>query len=451
MRAVLLPLFSLFICLALVSGGSSYLITLIGIELGAQGVQPIHVGYVMSCYSVGFVLGSIFTPKLLLKVGHIRAFAALASMVGMTAISYPIYNDIFFWALLRGIGGFFIAGLYIVIESWFSASTDSKNRSTVFSFYLLATYSASAVGQLFIGKGVELGTYIAFTIGGMMIFASSIPLSISSRQSPSVDESKSMSPFRLAKRALLGLVGAVAGGFLLGAFYGLIPLYSTMTGFSSHEIGQLMSISVTLAMLCAWPIGWLADRIPRSVVLLGLVVVSGAASLFVLLFGSSVASLIFVCAPVIMACSASIYSISVAITQDLVENDERIAASSTMLMAYGVGSIIGPTVGSWSMQIIGPGALFACFIAVLSGLGLFTLYRQARQAPIPVEYQDQFVPVIPEVQVNAELMPLEVDSSSDESEPADEAPAADEAPVEDAPDADKDDTIKDDTKKEAQG
>jgi MFS family permease len=404
MRSVLFALIPLFASLALISGGSSYLITLIGIQLGAQGVQPMHVGYVMSCYSLGFVLGTIFTPKLLLKVGHIRAFAALASMTGITVISYPISEDIVFWALLRGVGGFFIAGLYIVIESWLSATTTPNNRTKVFAFYLLSSYSASASAQQFIGHGVSLGVYIAFTIGAIMIFASSVPLSITSRQSPSLDESTSMSPFRLAKRAILGLVGALAGGFMLGTFYGLVPLYSTMTGLNSYDIGNLMSLSITLAMVCAWPIGWLADRVPRSVVMLGLIVISGSAALLALLFGTQMPSILFVCVPVIMACSASIYSISVAITQDLVENEERVSASSTLLMAYGVGSIVGPMIGSWSMQNVGPSALFACFIGVLTALGVFTLYRQSRQAPLPVELQEQFKPIIPEVQVNGELL-----------------------------------------------
>src|SRR6056300_1828219 len=145
MHHMLLPLISLFISLSFISGGNSYLITLIGIHLGEKSVEPLHVGYVMSCYSLGFVIGTLLTPKLLLKVGHIRAFAAMASMAGMAAISYPMSDELMFWAALRIIGGFFVAGLYLVIESWFSAISTPQNRSSIFSFYLLATYSASAV------------------------------------------------------------------------------------------------------------------------------------------------------------------------------------------------------------------------------------------------------------------------------------------------------------------
>jgi len=413
MHHMLLPLISLFISLSFISGGNSYLITLIGIHLGEKSVEPLHVGYVMSCYSLGFVIGTLLTPKLLLKVGHIRAFAAMASMAGMAAISYPMSDELMFWAALRIIGGFFVAGLYLVIESWFSAISTPQNRSSIFSFYLLATYSASAVGQLTVGYSVAMGTYIAFAVGGMMILSSSIPLSISSRQSPSVDESGSMNPFRMARRALLGLVGALVGGFLLGAFYGLIPLYGTMTGLSSQNIGTLMSISVTAAMIFAWPIGWLADRVPRSSVMLGLTLVGAASSLMTMLFGGHLPELLYICVPLIMATSASIYSMAFAITHDLVENHERIGASSTLLLVYGVGSILGPLIGSWVMQVIAPAALFACFVVVLSVLMAITVYRQAKQAPIPVEYQEQVMPVIPEAQVNAELIPLDEPSVED--------------------------------------
>jgi len=410
MQAVLASVISLFVSLLFVNAGNAYLLTLIGVQLGINETPPMDVGLMMSSYAVGFVAGTIFAPKLLMKVGHIRTFAALASMTGMAAISYPFSNELMFWCILRALGGFFVAGLFVVIESWFSAISSVSNRSTIFSIYLVATYSASAAGQLSIGFGISQGVYIAFTMAGILIFSSIVPLSISSRQSPSVDDASSMNPIRLAKRAALGLVGAVCGGILLSSFYGLVPLYGSMSDMTPETIGQLMSTSVILAMLMAWPIGWLTDRIPRSSVLLGVLLIAAASAAMIFLLGKYMSILIFVGVPIIMACSSTIYSISVAITQDLVDNDERIGASSTLLMGYGVGSIVGPLGGSWLMDVLSPDALFLGFVGILVFLILFTSYRQFKQAPIPVELQEQFVPTMPEAQVNAELDPRSPDN-----------------------------------------
>jgi MFS family permease len=403
MQTLLASVISLFVSLLFVNAGNSYLLTLIGVQLGLNNAPPMDVGYIMSSYAIGFVTGTLFTPALLKKVGHIRAFSALASVTGMAAISYPFSDAMLFWCLLRAVGGFVVAGLFVVIESWVSSIASNENRSKIFAIYLVAAYSASALGQLAIGYASEQGVYFAFALAGLLIFSSIIPLSISSRNSPSVENSTSMSPFRLARRALLGLVGAVLGGMLLSSFYGLVPLYGSLSEMTPEDIGSLMFSAVVAAMVSAWPIGWLSDRIPRSTVLVGVLLAGTGAAIVVYLLGRYIPSLIYICIPVIMASFAAIYSISVAITNDLVENEERIAASSTLLMGYGVGSIIGPIGGSWLMESMSADALFLGFACVTSFLIVFATYRQFKQSPIPVELQDQFVPTIPEVQVNGDI------------------------------------------------
>ena len=87
MRLVIISLFALFFSLILVISGNAYLLTLIGVQLGQQGIAPSAVGLVMVCYSLGFVVGAFSAPKLLMRVGHIRSFAALAALAAMASIT----------------------------------------------------------------------------------------------------------------------------------------------------------------------------------------------------------------------------------------------------------------------------------------------------------------------------------------------------------------------------
>lgn len=405
MRLLMISLFSLFFSLVLVVTGNAYLLTLIGVQLGQIGTEPTVVGLIMVCYSVGFVAGAFFAPKLLLRVGHIRSFAALAALAAMASITYPLIDTLWFWGVLRALGGFAVAALFVAIESWLSAVASNDNRARLFALYQIAAYSAAAGGQLILEPGLAAGPNVAYSLGALLLMAAVIPLSISRLHSPPLEDSASMGLKRLWNITSLGLLTALAAGILISGFYALVPLYATLTGVATDEIGNLMSIAVISAMVLAWPIGWLCDRVERSQVLLIIALVAGVAALLAALGSEWDYALRVLFLAIIMAIIASIYSIAVAITNDLVDPKERIAASSTLMLSYGLGSIIGPAAGAWLMQLLAPSALFYGYGALLILLSTYTFYRRGQQAPVPVEEQEDFVVAVPESQVASEFDP----------------------------------------------
>lgn len=385
--------------------GNAYLMTLIGVQLGIQGIASATIGYIMVGYSVGFVGGAFFAPKLLMRVGHIRSFAALASITAMAAITYPLIDNVWLWALLRLIGGFAVAALFVAIESWISAVSSNDNRARLLALYSIAAYSASAGGQLLIQPGLNAGSNAAYIFAALLLMASVIPLSISRLQSPPIEPSENMSLKKLWNITSLGVLTAMSAGALIGGFYSLTPLFATLIGFSTSQVGLLMSASVFSAMILAWPIGWICDRVERSRVLFVSAIVAGVAALLVTISSELPFTLVAILLSIFMALIASIYSIAVALTNDLVDPSERVPASSALMLSYGIGSIIGPLSGAWLMEFIGTPMLFAGFASTLFGLAIFTLYRRNQQTPIPVEDQEQFVVTVPEAQVVTELDP----------------------------------------------
>lgn len=405
MRLILISLFALFFSLILVMSGNSYLLTLIGVQLGQQGIEPSTVGLIMVCYSTGFVAGAFYAPKLLLRVGHIRSFAALAAVAAMASISYPLIDTLWFWGLLRGLGGFAVAALFVAIESWLSAVASNDNRARLFALYQIVTYTAAAGGQLLLEPGMGAGTSVAYSLAALLLMAAVIPLSISRLQSPPLEESSTMSLKRLWNTTSLGLLTALSSGVLLSSFYALVPLYATLTGIKTGNIGSLMSISVLTAMALAWPIGWLCDRYERSKILSIVAAMAAVAALGAALGSEWKYALRVPFMAVVMAIFASVYSIAVAITNDLVAPEERVAASSTLMLSYGLGSVIGPVSGAWLMEAIQPSALFYGYSILLLVLVGYTYYRRGQQAPIPVEEQEHFIVAVPESQVASEFDP----------------------------------------------
>ncbi|SEG75779.1 MFS transporter [Marinobacterium lutimaris] len=404
MRLIIISLSALFLSLALVIGGNAYLLTYLGVRLGAEGIPPTQVGFVMVCYSIGFAIGSHYATHLVAKVGHIRTFAAMAALTAMASISYPLLDSVYFWALLRFVGGITAAALYVIIESWFSAVASNNNRGTLFALYQVAAYGSSTLAQLTVGYSEPLSP-VPFTGAALLLLAAIIPLSLSRMQSPRIEPGPKMSLIKLYREAPLGLTCAFTGGILLGAYYSLVPLFGSLTGMSIREVSQLMTASVLLALVLAWPVGWICDRVQRSKVMLVITLTATFLSLAVALTVDLPFLARIVPAAVLLGMLTLVNSVAVALTHDRIDASARVAASSALMLCYGVGSIIGPVAGSMLMEAFAPEAMFIGFASLAVLLASYVRYRQKRMPPLPITAQEHYVATMPETQLSTEFDP----------------------------------------------
>ncbi|MBU0858449.1 MAG: YbfB/YjiJ family MFS transporter, partial [Alphaproteobacteria bacterium] len=110
--------------------------TLLSLRATSAGFDITTTGIVMSMYYVGYVAGSIYAPKMLMRVGHIRVFAALASLASATVLLHYVFVDPVTWGLTRVVTGFAYAGLYVVIESWLNGMATNATRGKILSIYM---------------------------------------------------------------------------------------------------------------------------------------------------------------------------------------------------------------------------------------------------------------------------------------------------------------------------
>ncbi|MFQ5438436.1 MAG: MFS transporter, partial [Paracoccaceae bacterium] len=67
--------------------------TLLGVRGAAEGFSTTSMSVVMSAYFVGFLGGSRMAPGMIRRVGHVRVFAALASLISAVIVLYPTLAD----------------------------------------------------------------------------------------------------------------------------------------------------------------------------------------------------------------------------------------------------------------------------------------------------------------------------------------------------------------------
>jgi MFS family permease len=398
-------LFALLLSIVLLNSGNAFLMTLLGIRLSIENIAPDTIGMVLVCYSIGFVLGTLFVQKVVSRVGHIRAFAVFATIAAVASLLYPMAINMVFWAILRVVSGFSMAGVLVVIESWFSSRATNANRSTLFAVYQVVYLLAAVGGQLLINVG-NPADYVPFSLAAILLVLALVPLAMTRMEAPEIAPSPRLSVFTLARESFTGVAGAVMAGILIGSFYALGPVYATLVGLDVSQTANFMASAILAAMLLAWPIGILCDRFDRRRIMFWISVLAAIAALIVSLLGSHQLLALTLAVAVFTGLSASIYPVAVAITNDRMESSRIVAASATLLLSYGIGSVIGPVVLSKLIELLGPEGLFYGYAAALAALAAATSYRIAHTEDIAVEDQEHFVPAMPETSmVFAEMDP----------------------------------------------
>ncbi len=135
MKRALLDNWALFLGMGMLMVANGLLVTLLTIRGSGLGFSDLQISIMQACYPLGALAGTILTPKLIAKVGHIRVFSALASMVSVAAIAHLLTSDPVSWGAMRLLAGFCFPGLYVITESWLNAKTENGIRAQVLSLY----------------------------------------------------------------------------------------------------------------------------------------------------------------------------------------------------------------------------------------------------------------------------------------------------------------------------
>ena len=365
--------------------------TLIGVRAIVEGFSFISTGFIVAGYYVGYLTGSIIIPIFLKRVGHIRVFAALASLASIAILLHSVFIQPYMWFFIRILTGISLAGIFVIMESWLNAKSTNETRGKILSIYMIVTFSFLGLGQFLLNLSdpAEVDLFILVSI--LLSFAL-LPILLSITEAPNITDSKKISLKELFIISPLGFVGAFFTGLAHSAILGYGAVFASVKGLGLFEISIFMVIVTSFGALFQWPIGYLSDKIDRRVILISVTLISSALSLFIV--ASSYISLIifFILLAIYSGMSLPMYSLTIAHTNDFLQQDEIIGATATMCILIGLGSICGPIAASLFMNSIGPDGFFVYLFIVHGLLGLFGLYRVAKRTK-PMDLESQYTPL----------------------------------------------------------
>lgn len=362
--------FSLYLATLILLLSSGLFNTYLGLLLTARDVSEVWVGSMIASYYLGLVFGARFGHKLIITVGHIRAYAASAALTTVTVLLMVVFDNLWFWLSLRFIAGAAMVCLFIAIESWINEQTENAQRGTVFAFYMIVTFLGTAFGQLALALFPELD-FQPLIFVAMLTVLSLIPITLTRRIHPALQVPAPISVRYYLNRVPMSITVLLIAGMLTGAFYGLAPVYGRQHGMDNNQVGMFIAIAVAAGMVFQWPLGWLADHYSRVKIirfeslflcLLGIALVGWYEFelLYLMIFSAGVGIVTF-----------TLYPLGAAFANDNVDPERRVGLSALLYMVYGLGACFGPLIAGTMMRFWGSDIFFAFVAACAAFLVIF--------------------------------------------------------------------------------
>jgi MFS family permease len=368
--------------------------TLLGIRGAIEGYDAATMSLVMSAYYVGFLVGSRRATAMIARVGHVRVFAALGSLISAAFILYAAAPEAWVWMAMRLIVGFCFAGVYVVAESWLNSAATNETRGQALSLYMIVQMVGIISAQLILNLA-DPGGYTLFVVMSVLVSVSFLPTLLTAGTPPPFRTTRPMTLAQLFRISPLGCVGTFLLGGVYAAIFGMGSVFGTQRGMTVAEISAFVAAIYLGGLVFQYPIGWISDRMDRRVLIMGLTAAGAVLTLAGALLPTPVAA-VLVLGFIIGGVANPLYSLIIAYTNDFLQPNDMAAASGGLLFINGLGAMLGPPVIGELMQTLGADAFFG-YVGVLFGLiALYALYRSTRRAAPTAAETSSYAPVLPE-------------------------------------------------------
>lgn len=357
--------------------------TLLGVRGAAENFTTFQLSIVMSAYFLGFLGGSRMAPTMIRRVGHVRVFSALGSLISAVLILYPLVIDWQAWSLMRVLIGFCFSGIYVTSESWLNNTATNETRGQALSAYMIVQMLGIIASQGLLALGDPTG-YGLFIIPSVLVSLAFMPLLLADTPAPTFDDAKRMSFRRLFITSPLGCVGMLLTGGIYAGMFGMASVWGAMSALTFGQIAAFGAALYVGGLVLQYPVGWASDRIDRRLVILWMAV-AGAVLMTVATFVKLPFVLTLLVALLLGGIINPLYSLLIAHTNDYLNKEDMPGASAGMIFINGFGAIFGPLVSGWAMGQVGPGGYFMFIGILFAVLAVYVGWRM-RQRSAPAEH-----------------------------------------------------------------
>lgn len=383
MNKVLKNSWALFLGMGFLMMAYGFQGSLLGVRAVQEEFSLTSTGFMMSGYFVGYFIGAATIPNIISRVGHIRVFAAFASMASLVVLIHAIIINPFVWFLLRVLTGISMVCIYTVAESWLNDRSSNKNRGSVLSIYMVILYGAMGIG-MFLLNFSSPQNFQPFILISVITSAALIPILLTKKKPPTFKRIKAMTLKDLYKASPFGMVSSIFYGTIQSALFTLLAVYAASMNFSIFEISVVTFLLAVSGAVSQFPVGKLSDIYDRRLVII--ISTFGAAifSLFAIYVSKQMylpeglatsKTWFYIFLIFFSFCSLPMFSLILAHTNDYIPKEKFVAAGAGLQFVFGLGAMSGPFLCSVFMNIVGSNGFFIFLFFFHALIGLFGIYR----------------------------------------------------------------------------
>ncbi len=383
MNKVLKNSWALFLGMGCIMMAYGFQGSLLGVRAVQEEFSLTATGFMMSGYFVGYFIGAATIPNIISRVGHIRVFAAFASLASLVILVHSILIHPFVWFLLRILTGVSIVCIYTVAESWLNDRSNNKNRGSVLSVYMVILYGSMGIG-MFLLNFSSPQNFQPFILISVITSLALIPIFLTKKKPPTFKKIKAMNLKNLYEASPFGIVSSLFYGTIQSALFTLLAVYATSMNFTILEISIVTFLLAISGSIAQFPIGKLSDIYDRRKVIVFSTFGAAIFSIIAIFVskqmylpdGLATSKLWFYIFFILFSfCSLPMFSLILAHTNDYISKDKFVAAGAGLQFAFGLGAISGPFLCSIFMDIVGANGFFIFLFIFHSIIGVFGIYR----------------------------------------------------------------------------
>jgi MFS family permease len=351
---------------------------LFSLLLEQRGTETSLTGLNAAAGYVGVIFGPLWTPKLVRRFG-IRPF--LLTCLGLHLVLFlamkPL-DGLWAWFALRLSLGTVGSGLFTAGEAWINMLAGDTKRGRVVGLYMATLSAGFALGPLLLAL-TGIAGWTPFLAGAAVIALAALPLLGVGSLASGLGREPAGGALAIFANAPFIALAAGLYGFFESTTLALLPIWGVRSGFTPAAAAALLTALGMGSMALQLPIGFLSDKLARLDVLrlCGLAGLAGAAFLPLAARAGGVA--IFAAVPLWGGLAAGIYPVTLAMAGARFRGAELVSANAALIIAYGMGSLLGPSLGGIAMDLWNPDGLLLAFALLFAVFLAATLL--ARRAP----------------------------------------------------------------------
>ena len=357
--------------------------SLLGVRAVAEEFSLLATGFMMSGYFVGYFIGTSTITGLISRVGHIRVFAAFASLASLVILVHSVFVNPLVWFFLRVLTGISMVSIYTVTESWLNDRATNKNRGSILSIYMVILYGAMGIGMFLLNFSDPI-KFEPFILISVLTSAALVPILLTKKKPPTFKKVKGMSLKDVYAASPFGMVSSFFYGTIQSALFTLLAVYAASMNFTIFQISVVTFLLAISGAVSQWPIGKISDMFDRRKVIIYSTFGAAFFALCAILASRQMylpgelatnKTWFYLSLILFSFCSLPMFSLILAHTNDFIPKEQFVAAGASLQFTFGMGAMSGPFLCSIFMNIVGLNGFFVFIIFFHILIGLFGLYR----------------------------------------------------------------------------